>query len=43
MKIIILYYSIYGHVKRMAEAVKEGAGQVKGADVYIYRVPETLT
>jgi len=42
MKIIIVYYSMYGHIYRMAEAVKEGASQVKGADVNIYRVPETL-
>jgi len=43
MKIIIVYYSMYGHIYRMAEAVKEGASKVKGADVNIYRVPETLT
>ncbi|MFH1975349.1 MAG: NAD(P)H:quinone oxidoreductase [Pseudomonadota bacterium] len=42
MKILVAYYSLYGHVKRMAEAIKEGASQVKGADVYMYRVPETL-
>jgi len=34
---------MYGHVYRMAEAVKEGAGKVKGADINIYRVPETLS
>ncbi|MFO7666989.1 MAG: NAD(P)H:quinone oxidoreductase [Desulfobacterales bacterium] len=42
MKILIAYYSLYGHIKRMAEAIKEGAEQVKGADVYLRRVPETL-
>lgn len=42
MKILVVYYSLYGHVKRMAEAVKEGAEQVKGAEVYLRRVPETL-
>ncbi len=42
MKILVAYYSLYGHVKKMAEAIKEGAGQVKGADVYLCRVPETL-
>jgi NAD(P)H dehydrogenase (quinone) len=42
MKILVVYYSLYGHVKKMAEAVKEGAAQVKGADVYLCRVPETL-
>ena len=32
-----------GHIYRMAEAVKEGAGSVKGADVKLCRVPETLS
>lgn len=43
MKILIVYYSMYGHIHRMAEAVAEGAREVKGADVSMYRVPETLT
>ncbi len=43
MKVLIVYYSLYGHIHRMAEAVAEGARGVKGADVYLYRVPETLT
>jgi NAD(P)H dehydrogenase (quinone) len=42
MNVIIVYYSMYGHIYRMAEAVKEGAGSVRGADVRICRVPETL-
>lgn len=42
MKIIIVYYSTYGHVHQMAEAVAEGAGQVNGAEVVMRRVPETL-
>ncbi len=42
MKILIVYYSLYGHIHRMAEAVKEGAGSVDGADVQLCRVPETL-
>ena len=42
MKVLIVYYSMYGHIHRMAEAVKEGAGSVSGADVRICRVPETL-
>jgi NAD(P)H dehydrogenase (quinone) len=33
---------MYGHIHRMAEAVKEGAGSVSGADIRICRVPETL-
>lgn len=42
MKILVLYYSLYGHVHRMAEAVAEGAQQVGGAEVVLRRVPETL-
>jgi NAD(P)H dehydrogenase (quinone) len=42
MKILIVYYSMYGHIHRMAEAVKEGASSVSGAEVKICRVPETL-
>jgi NAD(P)H dehydrogenase (quinone) len=34
---------MYGHIHRMAEAVAEGARGVKGAEVSMYRVPETLT
>lgn len=43
MKILIVYYSLYGHIRRMAEAVREGASAVKGAEVRLCRVPETLT
>ena len=42
MKILIVFYSTYGHVFNMAEAVAEGAKQVNGAEVEIRRVPETL-
>ncbi len=42
MKVLIVYYSMYGHVHRMAEAVAEGAREVQGAEVVIRRVPETL-
>ena len=42
MKILIVFYSTYGHVHKMAEAVAEGAKEVKGAEVEIRRVPETL-
>jgi len=43
MKVLIVYYSMYGHIHRMAEAMAEGARMVKGADVSMRRVPETLT
>ncbi len=42
MKILVVYYSTYGHVHKMAEAVAEGAKQIEGAEVVIRRVPETL-
>lgn len=42
MKSLIVYYSMYGHIHRMAEAVAEGVGKVKGAEVLMRRVPETL-
>ena len=40
--ILVLYYSMYGHVERMAEAVAEGASTVSGAEVSIRRVPEII-
>ncbi len=42
MKVLVVYYSTYGHVYRMAEAVAEGARSVEGAKVELRRVPETL-
>lgn len=41
-KILVLYYSSYGHVETMAKAVAEGAGSVPGASVTVKRVPETI-
>jgi NAD(P)H dehydrogenase (quinone) len=42
MKILVVYYSMYGHMYQMAQAAAEGAKSVKGAQVTIKRVPETL-
>jgi len=42
MKVLVLFYSMYGHVYRMAEAVVAGASEVEGAEVSLRRVPETL-
>lgn len=42
MKILVLYYSLYGHIHRMAEAIAEGARDVAGSEVKLCRVPETL-
>lgn len=41
-KILILYYSMYGHVERMAEAEAEGVRSVHGTDVTVKRVPELI-
>jgi NAD(P)H dehydrogenase (quinone) len=40
-KVLVLYYSTYGHIETMAEAVAAGAREV-GAQVDIKRVPETV-
>ena len=40
-RILILYYSSYGHVERMAQAVAEGVREA-GAEAVIKRVPETV-
>ena len=42
MKVLVVFYSLYGHVYKMAEAVAAGASQLEGVDVDIRRVPETL-
>lgn len=42
MKVLIVFYSTYGHIYKMAEAIAEGVKTVKGAEVEIRRVPETL-
>jgi NAD(P)H dehydrogenase (quinone) len=43
MKILIVYYSMYGHVHRLAQAVAEGVSEVPGAEALLRRVPETLS
>jgi NAD(P)H dehydrogenase (quinone) len=40
-KVLVLYYSTYGHIETMAEAVAEGA-RAAGATVDLKRVPETV-
>ena len=42
MKVLVLYYSMYGHIHRMAEAVAGGVREVAGAEAVLRRVPETL-
>jgi len=41
-KVLVLYYSAYGHIEKMAEAVAEGARAVPGTQVTIKRVPELV-
>lgn len=42
-KVLVLYYSMYGHVETLAKAVAEGAGSVEGTEVTLKRVPELMT
>lgn len=42
MKVLVVYYSMYGHIHRMAEAIAEGVRKVPGAEAVMRRVPETL-
>jgi len=42
IKVQVIFYSLYGHVYRMAEAVVEGVKQVPGAEVSLYQVPELV-
>jgi NAD(P)H dehydrogenase (quinone) len=41
-KVLVLYYSMYGHVESMAKAVAEGARSVEGTEVTIKRVPDLV-
>lgn len=41
-KILVLYYSMYGHIETMAGAIARGARQVEGVEVTVKRVPETI-
>jgi NAD(P)H dehydrogenase (quinone) len=42
MKTLILYYSTYGHIEAMADAIADGVKSVPGAEVSIKRVPELM-
>ncbi|MCG8383070.1 MAG: NAD(P)H:quinone oxidoreductase [Gammaproteobacteria bacterium] len=41
-KILVLYYSSYGHIESMANAIAVGARSVAGTEVNIKRVPELV-
>lgn len=43
MKILVLFYSCYGHTFAMAKAVAEGATSIKSMEVVLRQVPETLS
>lgn len=42
MKIQVVFYSMYGHIYQMAEAVAAGAREVDGAEVSLYQVAELI-
>lgn len=42
-KIYVVFYSMYGHIYKMAEAVAAGAREVSGAEVKVFQVAETLS
>ena len=42
MKIYVVFYSTYGHVHTLAESIADGAREVGGAEVKLFRVPETM-
>ena len=42
MKVLVVFYSMYGHIYRLAEAIAGGAREVVGTQVEMRRVPETL-
>ena len=41
-KVLVLYYSMYGHIETMAEAIAEGVRMVDGVEAVIKRVPEII-
>jgi len=41
-KVLVLYYSMYGHIEVMANTIAEGARRVDGTEVTIKRVPELM-
>lgn len=41
-KLLVLYYSSYGHIETMAQAIADGAREVAGTEVTIKRVPELM-
>jgi NAD(P)H dehydrogenase (quinone) len=42
-KLLVLYYSMYGHIETMAKSIVEGARSVDGVEVTLKRVPEIMS
>ena len=42
MRVLVLFYSTYGHVYRLAQAIADGVREIPGVDAIVKRVPETL-
>lgn len=42
VRVQVVFYSMYGHIYQMAEAIAEGARRVEDADVALYQVPELV-
>lgn len=43
VKVQVVFYSTYGHIYRMAEAIAEGAREVPGVEVELYQVAEVMS
>lgn len=41
-KVLVVYYSMYGHVETMANAIAEGVNSVEGAQASVKRVPDLM-
>jgi NAD(P)H dehydrogenase (quinone) len=41
--ILVLYYSMYGHIEQMASHIADGVRKVPGAEIVVKRVPELMT
>ncbi len=42
IKVQVIFYSMYGHIYKMAQAVVEGVKEVSGAEVSLYQVAELI-
>ncbi|XP_057450967.1 NAD(P)H dehydrogenase (quinone) FQR1-like [Lotus japonicus] len=43
VKVYIVYYSMYGHVEKLAEEIRKGAASIKDVEAKLWQVPETLS